>query len=131
MKDDSDFHKIHYRKEVKDYLGRNTIELIIQYRKIIIQPVGSKGSMLMFSLRESSMLQFKGMYSYSSDIYRHKRDEYMNWMLLNTTKYSIAKKMAGSTSASRKAKEEDYIIKLLTPLEALVINRILTMLNET
>ncbi len=116
---------IYFQKIIPNFREHIDLTLYIQYKKIILHlgKVSRRGGdMYIPTLQDLSMLQFKGMSFYDRDIYRLKQDRYKNWNLLNTTKYNKAKANAVD---SADIKEENYIIQILSMLEAVVVNRIL------
>ncbi len=105
--------KIYFTKDIYNDQGQHKYTLFIQHQKIIITRPNRYGLMLFFKLQECSSMQFKGgMYSTGYDIYKIYKDEYKNWWLLNT---------------SEKIKYKS--VKILSVLEAMVVNKILQRLE--
>ncbi len=124
--------RIYFKRRVKmlnrhSWSGELNLDITVQYKKIILSIEFNRGVAMFFSLSDKSNFQFKGMRFYDHSIYRLKQDEYKNWVLVNTTAFQEAKVLAHD---SAKVKEKDYTIKLLSPLEALAVNRILDDLNS-
>ncbi len=122
---------IYFQKIIPNFREHIDLTLYIQHQKIIIHlgEVSRRGGdMYIPTLQDSSMLQFKGMAVYDKDIYRLKPDRYKNWDLMNTTKYNEAR---ANTVNSVNIKEEDYIIQILSMLEAVAVNRILQKLKAS
>lgn len=124
---------IYFTKNITGWRPNKDLTLFIQYKKIFIKigKLGATYSGLMHvnSLSDKSMLQFKGMAVYDKDLYRLKQDEYNNWILVNVSKLSKVRDSAyNDPQKLSQIKEEDFTTKLLSPIEALVVNHILKKL---